>query len=335
MSFTAIGDLALSFQLRRDNAALSGEMRRLATELSTGLKTDLSAAVGGDFGSLGGIETALKRISGFQANLIDQKVEASARQTALESIQTYSDNLTPALLLANDLEQATQLNITGREAYGSFERVVEAFNTFVGGRALFAGDATDAAALADVATIMTELETLVAAETTAAGVETVLDAWFAPADGFETVGFVGSATGLADVPVAAGESVSADFAADDLELRETFKGFALGALLSDGSTGLALDERVLLAGRAAEVLINGNTDLVSFRARVGMTEEQLEIAETRNASEEASLEIARLDIISADPFETASRLEETQARIESLYVMTSRLSQLSLVDYLR
>ncbi len=335
MSFTSIGDLALSFQLRRDNATLSSEMRRLATELSTGLKTDVATAVGGDFGSLSGIETALSRIGGFKTNLIDQQFEASARQTAMDAIQTYSDNLTPALLFANDLEQSPQLNITGRESRENLERVIEALNTSVGGRTLFAGTATDGAAVADIDTIMTALETLVAAETTAAGVEAALDTWFGAGGDFETVAYIGSATGLADVPIAQGEVVTTDFAADDLELRETLKGFALGALLGETATALTLDERIVLAGRSAEILINGNSDFVSFRSRLGLVEEQIEVAQARTASEESTLEIARIDLVGADAYETAARLEETQARIESLYVMTARLSGLSLVDYLR
>jgi flagellar hook-associated protein 3 FlgL len=70
-------------------------------------------------------------------------------------------------------------------------------------------------------------------------------------------------------------------------------------------------------------------------ARLGTVEGQIEAASTRNNSETSSLQIARNGITGVDPYETASKLEATRQQIEMLYTLTSRISRLSLVDYLR
>lgn len=55
----------------------------------------------------------------------------------------------------------------------------------------------------------------------------------------------------------------------------------------------------------------------------------------RLSAQRTSLEIAQNELSSADPYDTVMRLEETQFRLESLYTITARLSELSLVGFLR
>ena len=69
-------------------------------------------------------------------------------------------------------------------------------------------------------------------------------------------------------------------------------------------------------------------------ARVGTVQAQIAAAQTRNTAEESALSITRAGIISADPYDAATRLEDLQTRIEALYLVTARVSRLSLADYL-
>ena len=68
---------------------------------------------------------------------------------------------------------------------------------------------------------------------------------------------------------------------------------------------------------------------------VGADAAQIEAARTRNAAEETSLGILRSDIGSVDPYEAGTRLEAIQSQLESLYLVTARVSRLSLAEYLR
>ncbi len=69
-------------------------------------------------------------------------------------------------------------------------------------------------------------------------------------------------------------------------------------------------------------------------ARVGTTQAQISAAITRNGAEQSALEIAQAGIVSADPYDAATRLEDLQTRIEALYLITARVSRLSLADYI-
>ena len=58
-------------------------------------------------------------------------------------------------------------------------------------------------------------------------------------------------------------------------------------------------------------------------------------ASARNGAETSALEIARTDILAIDPYRTATELQSTETRLETLYTLTARLSRLSLSEYLR
>ena len=55
---------------------------------------------------------------------------------------------------------------------------------------------------------------------------------------------------------------------------------------------------------------------------------------TRNAAEVTSLTMAKNTLLEADPFEAATKLEEAQFQLQSLYTVTVRSSELSLVNFL-
>ena len=73
----------------------------------------------------------------------------------------------------------------------------------------------------------------------------------------------------------------------------------------------------------------------SGSARLGRAEAQIEIASARNSAESTALQIARTGMLAADPYETATKLQETQTQLEMIYSITARMTRLSLVDYLK
>ena len=90
-----------------------------------------------------------------------------------------------------------------------------------------------------------------------------------------------------------------------------------------------------MLGRAGELSLGAVDGLTTARATLGYAEARIEEASVRLTAQNTSLEIARSELISADPYDTIVKLEETQFRLESLYTATVKLSQLSLVGFLR
>jgi flagellar hook-associated protein 3 FlgL len=72
-----------------------------------------------------------------------------------------------------------------------------------------------------------------------------------------------------------------------------------------------------------------------LRADLGLLENAVAQADTQNTAARAALEMARNDMLGADPYATATALQDTQTRMEMLYLMTARLARLNLAEYLR
>ena len=181
---------------------------------------------------------------------------------------------------------------------------------------------------------MAGLTAATAGATDVASLMTAVDAWFDPGGGFETTVYLGSTTPLD--PVDIGQDVSADlgFTAFDSELRDTLKGIALAGLVADGALAGDVEGRAELLQRAGEILTEGESGLTQLRARLGTVEELIEEADTARAAETSALTLTRAGLLEVDPYETASRLQQVQTQLETIYAMTARMQSLSLVNYL-
>lgn len=336
MPLTTVGDLASTLQFRRLSAQLKTNMTRLGTEMTTGKKTDLGAAIAGDFGPYVGIERSLRAIAAYKTANIEAAGMLAATQLSLENVQGMNQKLSPALLTASSARDVTLLHATSEDARQKLSAVVATFNTSVAGRTLLGGAATDRPALAAGDDMMAEIKTAIAGETTAAGIKAIVDAWFDDAGGgFETMGYLGSDADMGPLLIADGETVDVDLRADAQVVRDTIKGYVLGGLIAEGALDGDVDEQAALIQFASETLLTADGDVTNARAELGAVEARVEDAQARNAAEEAAYELAKAEMISADPYETASELEAVYGQLETLYTVTARIAGLRFSDYMR
>jgi len=68
---------------------------------------------------------------------------------------------------------------------------------------------------------------------------------------------------------------------------------------------------------------------------MGILQESLNRAQERQQAERASLTTAYQSLVGRDQFEAASELKQLEVALESSYIITSRISGLSLSNYLR
>ena len=336
MNYLSIGDLALTYQNRRNNVQIKTDLQRLSQELASGQRSDISTDGAGDFAPIVGLERALKANAAYATSTAEAAMFATAMQNSLEMVQANSSELFPALLTASSSEHPTLIQTTAADAKVKFEAVVSAFNMRVADRYAFSGDATDGPALVDASTMLADLQLAIAAEVTAAGVSTVVDAWFDdPGGGFETLAYIGSDTPMAPFRLSDSDTAETRLTAADPGIRSVLKGFALAALLGEGALGTDIVERAALTRIAGEQLLNAQANLAVVRANVGSTEARIDIVAAQNIAEKSALEIARSELTAIDPYRTATELEAVRLQLETLYVLTARLSRLSLVEYLR
>ncbi|MDJ0825788.1 MAG: flagellin [Rhodobacter sp.] len=336
MTVLSIGDLAMTFQTRNSNHRIKTDMLRLSDELATGLTSDMRAATGGNLGAVAGIDHQLGTLSAYRVAANEATLFLGALQRGLETVQTTTSDLGPGLLLAASSGQAALVDAAAADAKARFSTVVSVLNTQVADRAMLGGAMGSGPSLADAETMLAALQTAIAAETTAAGVEAAVDAWFdTGGGGFETVGYLGSADDLAPLRVGPDETAAIELRVDDQEIRDLLKGYALAALVADGALAGNHPERVALVETAGTRLLESDRSLAELRTGIGALEAQVETALARNGAETGALEIARNDILGVDPYRTATELQAVQTQLETLYTITARLSRLSLAEYLR
>jgi len=335
-SFRSLGDLSTSFLLNRQTANLKFEIQRRSTELSTGITADISAALRGDFRAIAAIESGLSLAKTDRLAIAEAQSYASAAQVALDVVQNRADASARVLLQVPDVPTQPTLDRAAREIRQAFEAVVGALNEKTADRAIFAGDMTDGTALAAVDTMLADLELAIVGQTTAAGVAAAVDAWFdTPGIGFDVLGYTGSDVSLAPFRLGSGETTSFQAKASDPEFREMMKGLAMGALLTSPSFVSSISEKVELSRTAAERVLTAQGWITDVQATIGAGEAAAATAQSRTANEATALQLARVDLIGADPFEAATKLENAQVQLETLFALTARVSRLSLVDFLR
>ncbi len=335
MNMTSIGDLAQSLMLRHRSHEIKQTISTLTDELSTGQVSDVSARLGGDYSYLTDIDRNLARLGGFSIAASEAAFFAEASQNSLGRLHDLSTSLSGSLISLDTAAQTPVREHMSRQAAADIETAISALNGTIGGRSLFGGVATDRAPLASGEAMMTELRTLVTGLGSAAAVQTALDTWFDDPAGFKAVMYNGADQTLAPSRVGPGQEVALTLKADDAAFRDTLKNMALAALAADPATGFdpGIQSDLLLA--AGTGLLSSQDRLAGVRADVGFAQARIEEAGIRNASARTGLEYARGALLEADPYETATRLEEVQFQLESLYTVTVRSSQLSLLNFMR
>jgi flagellar hook-associated protein 3 FlgL len=250
-------------------------------------------------------------------------------------VSNAADGVMPQLLTAGNTGAAAHVAAAGAQAGAAFGAAVDALNTRHAGASVLAGTSVRGPSVAGADTMLDRIVTLAGPGADAATLQATAEAWFAPGGGFETDGWLG--TGPAD-PVRLGPDAGALGArppdAADPRLRDTLSGLAMGALVG---RGLPADPagRAALAEVAGSRLAAAAEPRAALRADLGLLESVVAQADTQNIAARAALELARNDMLGADPYTTATALQDTQTRIETLYLMTARLARLNLAEYLR
>jgi flagellar hook-associated protein 3 FlgL len=333
MTPISVGDAALTNVLSRHGAELRAQLQRASTEVTSGRHADVSAALRGHLAPLLAIDASLSRLSGYKTTVTDAAAQAEAQQGALTALTSLASGITAPLLTSRDFKTPIQVFTLAADARGRLDSAVGLLNTQAAGRSVFAGTETGAVPLPGTDALLTALETATLGATTAGQVAAAVTSWFADPLGYAT--FYQGGGPLSPVPVAPGETAELPTTATDPVLRETLAGLAMAALIDRGILAGDADERARLAERAGQELQASQDGRIALAARIGLAEGRIAAAKTRNAAEETSLGVLRSEIGSVDGYEAASRLEAARAQLETLYLVTARVSRLSLVDFLR
>ncbi len=335
MTLSSIGDLARGLTLQARGHHIKTEIETLSYELSSGRVQDISARLKGDYSHIADLERGLTRLDAYSVANSETKLLTDGMQISLTKIDDSVTALSTSLLAFGTSTQTVTHEHASVQARNELDTMISALNTRVGGRSLFSGTATDQTPLASADTLLNTLRSELTGLTTAADVRQAADNWFNDTTGFEAVIYQGSNTDLAPIRISDTEDITLAIRADDPEFRDALRDVAVAALATDPALPLSTDQRTALFKDIGVRLANSNDRNVALRAEVGAAQARIENAQSHNSAAQTSIEISRNELNGADPYDTAARLQTVQFQLESLYSVTVRNANLSLVNFLR
>ena len=334
MTMVSFGDLAQSFVLKSQTARLKGDMGRITQELGSGRVADVGSAVSGDFSRLSALARSRATTQGYQSAAREAVAQADGMQSVIATLSDHVQALISPLLSAAHLITAEQVALVGTDARARLTDVMSALNTSVGGRALFAGVAIQGPAVAEAETMLAALRGELVGATSANDAMTRISAWFDDPAGYTATAYQGGAA-LDDLAVSPNDRIWLGATANDPAMRALLKGLAATALITDAGNPLPPSERGTFTRLATETLAAGQDRLIHLEAKIGISQSRIDAAQSRNAADLLSLELAQGTLVQSDPYRLATELEAVQTNLETVYAITARLSRLSLTDFLR
>lgn len=336
MTVQSIGDQARAFAMQAASSRIKTTMATLTAELSSGEVADLGSRLQGNTQALAGIESRLSMLAQFGRNAAEAAAHTRGMQDALNSVQSMTGDLGKGLYLEPLGVTDGLIAARSAEAASTLQAVIGQLNGTVGQRFLFSGTQSDTQPLASADTILTALTAQVAGLTTAQDVAQAVSAWFdAPPGmgGFADVAYHGGSGGQL-TPIAEDTTIALTTTALSPALRDSLKGLAMAALVDHGAlAGDGAEGRKLLQA-AGKALLDNSPPLIAEMSRIGYAQQVIATAQTEGTAATATLQIARNTLREADPFATSAALSESETKLQTLYSVIGRLSQLKLADYL-
>ena len=334
MSSVSLGDLSQSFLMQRRSVALRQDLSRLTDELSSGKVSDVREVLSGNHSYLSELERSLEVLDAYSVANAEAAYFTGAMQASLDRVQSTAGGLGIDLILAGGGPVGVVAGNPSGNAATKLDTIISSLNDDIAGRSLFAGTSTDRPPLIGGEDVMAALAAEVAGLTTPEDIIAAAKTWFSDPAGFDAVAYTGSTIALAPFVLSETERVSLDVRANDDAIKDTIMYTTLAAIADDPALGLDVPQQSELYGLTGLGLQSNQDQITSLRSRIGFTEARIETIAARNQAEETSIEFARNALLLADPFETATELENVQFQLQSLYAVSVRSSQLSLVNFL-
>ncbi|MEM9573422.1 MAG: flagellin [Pseudomonadota bacterium] len=295
-------------------------------EATTGFQSDLVKHLNGriDQALLG--ERAIQDNEDEQSRLGLRSIRLSLTDSTLTSVRELTSGLQIGMLGAIGTGEIESQDLFATQARAALDDALSRMNARNGERFLFSGDATATSPFGPADDLLSDITALATAATDEADFAAQLDTYFDdPAGGFQTSFYRGAQSASDADSVVGNHSAFADM----------FRGLAVMAL---SHTSIAVpfvrsDSPAMTT--ALERLERGRTELVNIQASVGMRQANIANEQELLSRERTLLNQAFTDLAGKDQYEAATQLRELEANLEASYLLTTRLSNLSITNYLR
>lgn len=316
----------LSSGLSPDVQTIRERLKTASEEAVTGRYSDLTNHLSGKIGQAMLGQKALDDIGEQRVRLTLLQGRLDVTQNALATVQESTNGIAARMQSALGSGDNVSRAAAANDATAALETTFSALNTRLGNRYIFAGNAISSMPLASTETLLADIRQLAATATDAADFENALDTYFdTPGGGWRQN--VYSGTESSSDPLAKSGT--------DPALLKVIRGLAVVSLSTPNQGLPLLSSNTSAAFQASSTLLTGQTELTELRANVGLSQSQI----SRNLEaldiEEAVMSSTFNSLTARDQYEAATELRELERNLEASYLLTSRLSNLSLLNYLR
>jgi flagellar hook-associated protein 3 FlgL len=347
MKTAFISTYAVNSALRASTLKLQTQLVKAQTEVTTGVVADVGLALGATSKQSVSIRQQLSKLN----TITDTNNTASTRLTTtndqLANIQTHAQNFLNSLLQATDSGDST--TSLGQQGGASLQALIDSLNTSISGEYIFGGINADVKPLSAYDSTSASKTALDNAFQTAFGV-TQSDPAVSSITGTQMQSFLD--TTFANLYTGAQWSSNWSSASSDniksrisnSELIETSvnvndssiqKLAQAYTMMSDlGNTSLDTDARHAVVSQATTLVGQAITGLINLQTQVGIAQSRVTSANSQMSLQIDVLKTNLDGLEGVDAYQASTLVNSLQTQIEASYSLTSKLQQLSILNYL-
>jgi flagellar hook-associated protein 3 FlgL len=297
-----------------------------AQEATSGLQSDLVGHLNGRIDQALLSDQAINENRADQSRIALRNIRLDITDSTLTSLRDLTEGLSLEMQSAIGVTDVPRQDAVAIEAREAISEVLSRLNARHGERFLFSGDATATPPFGDAETLLSDIRNISLTAVDEADYAAQIDTYFNdPAGGFQTTFYQGSQTASDGDAVLANQQAFADL----------FQGLTVLALAETSQGQPYARAGTPALDQALSRLEGARTGIVDIQAGVGIRQANLQNDQVRLEREETLLAAAFIDLAGKDQYEAATELRELEANLEASYLLTSRLSNLSLLNYLR
>ena len=341
--------LSLTDGLRRSVQRLQGDLTTAQTELASGTLADPGLTLGARSGAIATItahQSALTTLAGTNA-IAATRLDSS--QTALKTALAGSQGFLGALISQSGI--AAEPSVAGTQATAALKTLTGVLNTTVDGEFIFGGINSGQKPIADYpgappGAAKTAFDTAfqsafgvlpsdpAAASITPAAIGSFIDTQFAAL--YDPAQFSANVSSASDtVPestIAEGETAVTGASANAPGFRKLFAAYTLVGELSTGTLSAAAYRTVL--DKATATISAATPGLTDISTALGLSQQRVSDADDRLSLQQDTLKKALGSLQDVDTYALSNRISTLTTQIETAYSLTSKLHQLSLLNYI-
>ncbi len=322
-----IGDIAQSGRLLNQIGKTQDSLDRVQIQLSTGAKAEVYSEISGNANRLLLVENAFVRTQQFNRNIQGVQLRTEMMDSTLTQMVDLATEFKSLLLSATSAENYNEFDVDG-QAQDLLERFSNLLNVEADGKYLFAGTAT------------TTQPSVVPSPLTApsnAGTSPAFTpedpSLFTPADPEwqDFYGFYQGNNGTLSVRIAEDQVINYGITANEQPFVDLMYSLRLAATFNDGSDPGSELARLNSALDSVTTAVDG---IIDRQSRLGQQMRTVDMERIRNEDTIGRFSDLIGEIEATNIPEAATQLSQFQTQLEASYLVTTRLRQASIINFL-